>query len=185
MQTIILHHYPTSPFAEKIRLIMGVKRLHWSSVLIPMVMPKPDVVALTGGYRKTPILQLGADIYCYTALIAEVLEALSPQPTLYPAQTAAASRTSTARALSSMRTPSRSRTARRCASGTPSSQRAQLPLGCQPSRSRASASSTRPPRCSLRMSRKRSSSWAAPCRSRPEYALDAHMPRSRLLDREG
>jgi glutathione S-transferase len=93
MQAIILHHYPTSPFAEKIRLIMGAKRLHWSSVLIPMVMPKPDVVALTGGYRKTPILQLGADIYCDTALIAEVLETLSPQPTLYPAPTAAAART--------------------------------------------------------------------------------------------
>ena len=92
MQTIILHHYPTSPFAEKIRLILGAKRLHWASVLIPMVMPKPDVVALTGGYRKTPILQLGADIYCDTALIAEVLETLSPQPTLYPAQSAAASR---------------------------------------------------------------------------------------------
>jgi glutathione S-transferase len=92
MQNIILHHYPTSPFAEKIRLIMGAKRLHWASVLIPMVMPKPDVVALTGGYRKTPILQLGADIYCDTALIAEVLEALAPQPTLYPAPSAAASR---------------------------------------------------------------------------------------------
>ncbi len=93
MQTIVLHHYPTSPFAEKIRLILGAKRLHWASVLIPMVMPKPDLIALTGGYRKTPILQLGADIYCDTALIAEVLQALAPQPTLYPADTAAASRT--------------------------------------------------------------------------------------------
>lgn len=90
---IILHHYPTSPFAEKIRLIFGSKRLHWTSVLIPSVMPKPDVIALTGGYRKTPILQLGADIYCDTALIADVIDALAPEPALYPPGVAAASRT--------------------------------------------------------------------------------------------
>ena len=91
-QRIILHHYPMSPFAEKIRLILGFKGRHWSSVLIPSIMPKPDVVALTGGYRKTPILQLGADIYCDTALIADVLETLAPQPALYPAGVAAQSR---------------------------------------------------------------------------------------------
>jgi glutathione S-transferase len=90
---IILHHYPLSPFAEKIRLILGFKRMHWASVLIPTIMPKPDVVALTGGYRKTPILQQGADIYCDTALIADVLETLAPQPTLYPNGVASASRT--------------------------------------------------------------------------------------------
>jgi glutathione S-transferase len=89
---IILHHYPMSPFAEKIRLILGAKAGHWASVLIPSIMPKPDVVALTGGYRKTPILQLGADIYCDTALIAEIIEALAPEPALYPPAVAAASR---------------------------------------------------------------------------------------------
>jgi len=92
MQQLILHHYPSSPFAEKIRLILGFKGLHWSSVIIPNVMPKPDVIALTGGYRKTPILQIGADIYCDTALIADVLEAEAPQPSLYPTGIAAASR---------------------------------------------------------------------------------------------
>jgi glutathione S-transferase len=89
---LILHHYPNSPFAEKIRLIMGFKGLHWSSVLIPAIMPKPDVTALTGGYRKTPILQIGADIYCDTALIADVIETKAPQPTLYPAGATGASR---------------------------------------------------------------------------------------------
>jgi glutathione S-transferase len=92
MNRLILHHYPGSPFAEKIRLILGFKGLHWSSVIIPNVMPKPDVIALTGGYRKTPILQIGADIYCDTALIADVIEALAPQPSLYPMGIAAASR---------------------------------------------------------------------------------------------
>lgn len=82
---LILHHYPTSPFAEKIRLILGSKKLAWKSVLIPAIMPKPDVVALTGGYRKTPVLQVGADIYCDTALICDVLEHIAPEPMLYPA----------------------------------------------------------------------------------------------------
>jgi glutathione S-transferase len=80
----ILHHYPVSPFAEKARLMLGFKRLAWQSVQIPLVMPKPDVVALTGGYRRTPILQVGADIYCDTALIARVLERLAPSPSFFP-----------------------------------------------------------------------------------------------------
>jgi glutathione S-transferase len=93
LKQLVLHHYPYSPFAEKVRLILGYKALHWTSVHIPAVMPKPDVVALTGGYRKTPILQIGADIYCDTALIADVLEGIAPSPTLYPKGLAAASRT--------------------------------------------------------------------------------------------
>lgn len=84
MNAPILHHYPVSPFAEKIRVMLGYKKLAWQSVLIPMVMPKPDVVALTGGYRKTPILQTGADLWCDTALIARVLERLAPRPSLFP-----------------------------------------------------------------------------------------------------
>ncbi|WNG39404.1 glutathione S-transferase family protein [Archangium violaceum] len=89
---LILHHYPRSPFSEKIRAILGFKGLHWTSVIIPMIMPKPDVIALTGGYRKTPLLQIGADIYCDTALIADVLERLAPTPTLYPAESAGGAR---------------------------------------------------------------------------------------------
>ncbi len=92
MQPLILHHYPMSPFAEKVRLILGFKRLHWSSVQIPNIMPKPDLTALTGGYRKTPVLQIGADIFCDTALIADVLEERAPSPVLYPAGVAGASR---------------------------------------------------------------------------------------------
>jgi glutathione S-transferase len=92
MQQIILHHYPMSPFAEKIRLILGFKGMRWSSVLIPNIMPKPDVTALTGGYRKTPVLQIGADIYSDTALIADVIEEHAPQPTLYPEGTRGAAR---------------------------------------------------------------------------------------------
>ncbi|WP_295373432.1 glutathione S-transferase family protein [uncultured Pseudacidovorax sp.] len=84
MADIILHHYAASPFSEKVRLLLGHKKLAWKSVIIPSVMPKPDLVALTGGYRRTPVLQVGADVYCDTALIADVLEHLQPEPTLYP-----------------------------------------------------------------------------------------------------
>jgi glutathione S-transferase len=84
MTEAVLHHYPVSPFAEKVRAMLGFKGLAWKSVQIPLFMPKPDVIALTGGYRKTPILQLGADIYCDTALIARALERLAPAPSLFP-----------------------------------------------------------------------------------------------------
>ena len=84
MADLILHHYPDSPFAEKVRLVLGYKKLAWKSVIIPSISPKPDLVALTGGYRKTPVLQIGADIYCDTALICDVLEHVQPEPSLYP-----------------------------------------------------------------------------------------------------
>lgn len=84
MSELILHHYPTSPFAEKIRAVLGYKKLAWKSVIIPRIMPKPDVVALTGGYRRTPLLQIGADIYCDTALICDLLEHRQNTPSLYP-----------------------------------------------------------------------------------------------------
>jgi glutathione S-transferase len=84
MPGLILHNYPSSPFSEKIRLVLGYKHLAWKSVMIPSIMPKPDVVALTGGYRKTPILQVGADVYCDSTLICDVLEHVQPEPTVYP-----------------------------------------------------------------------------------------------------
>ncbi len=84
MADIILHHYVISPFSEKVRLVLGYKQLAWKSVIVPSVMPKPDVVALTGGYRKTPFMQIGSDVYCDSALICDVLEHLAPTPTLYP-----------------------------------------------------------------------------------------------------
>ena len=92
MDPLILHHFAASPFSEKLRLVLGYKRLAWKSVLVPAVMPKPDVVALTGGYRRTPVLQIGADIYCDTALICDVLERLQPAPSLYPEPLRALSR---------------------------------------------------------------------------------------------
>jgi glutathione S-transferase len=84
MSDIILHHYASSPFSEKVRLVLGYKKLAWRSVTVPAIMPKPDVEALTGGYRKTPFLQIGSDVYCDSALMCDVLEHIQPAPTLYP-----------------------------------------------------------------------------------------------------
>lgn len=74
----ILHHHDPSPFAEKIRRAFGIKGLAWRSVQVPMVMPKPLLTELTGGYRGTPVLQIGADIYCDTRRIIAEIEARDP-----------------------------------------------------------------------------------------------------------
>jgi len=84
MSAVILHHFDLSPFAEKARLVFGLKGLTWHSVDIPLVMPKPGLTALTGGYRKTPVMQIGADVYCDTRLIATEIERRFPSPTLFP-----------------------------------------------------------------------------------------------------
>ena len=81
---VILHHFDQSPFSEKIRAIFGFKRLAWKSVRISRIMPRPDLMPLTGGYRRTPAMQIGADIYCDTQIIIRELEARFPTPTLFP-----------------------------------------------------------------------------------------------------
>lgn len=88
MAELILHHHDPSPFAEKIRLAFGCKRLAWRSVRLAMVMPRPALMPLTGGYRKVPVLQIGADVYCDTRLIVAELERRYPVPTLFPGKSA-------------------------------------------------------------------------------------------------
>nr|HEV8012059.1 glutathione S-transferase family protein [Bradyrhizobium sp.] len=82
---IILHHFDESPFSEKVRLVFGLKNIAWSSVRISRIMPRPDLMPMTGGYRRTPVLQIGADIYCDTQAILRELERRFPEPTLFPA----------------------------------------------------------------------------------------------------
>ena len=81
---VILHHYPQSPVTEKVRVVLGMKGLSWKSVEIPRLPPKPNLMPLTGGYRLTPVLQIGADIYCDTKCIIRELERRFPEPTLFP-----------------------------------------------------------------------------------------------------
>lgn len=84
MSEFILHHHDPSPFGEKIRLCFGLKGLSWQSVQVPMVPPRLALEPLTGGYRKIPVLQAGADVYCDTRLIARELERRHPEPSLFP-----------------------------------------------------------------------------------------------------
>ena len=77
---LILHHYDTSPFSEKVRLMFGIKGLAWRSVVQPVIMPKPDLVPLTGGYRRIPVMQIGADVYCDSQVILAELERRHPDP---------------------------------------------------------------------------------------------------------
>src|ERR1700722_14133482 len=83
-QEIIFHNFATSPFSEKVRLVFGMKSLPWRSVEIPSMLPKPLLAPLTGGYRKTPVMQIGADIYCDSQLIIRELERRFPEPSVFP-----------------------------------------------------------------------------------------------------
>ena len=87
MSGLILHHYDFSNFAEKARLMLGFKGLAWHSVIQPPILPKPKLTPLTGGYRRIPVLQDGADLWCDTRLIAEELERRVPLPTFFPEST--------------------------------------------------------------------------------------------------
>ena len=81
---IILHQYDNSPFSEKVRVCLGIKGLAWSAVDQPVIMPKPDLIPLTGGYRKIPVMQIGADIYCDSQLICRELERRFDGPSIFP-----------------------------------------------------------------------------------------------------
>lgn len=81
---MILHHYPMSPFSEKIRLMFGFLDLEWQSVISPESPPRPIVEPLTGGYRRIPVAQVGADIFCDTRLICTEIAATNGKPELSP-----------------------------------------------------------------------------------------------------
>lgn len=79
MPNPILHHYDASPFSQKAQKILGVKQIKWHSVEMPMTAPKPDLEAITGGYRGTPVLQLGSDVFIDTVAIADALDHFFPE----------------------------------------------------------------------------------------------------------
>ena len=65
--------------------MLGHKRLAWRSVTLSPIPPRPYLEPLVGAYRRTPVLQIGAHVYCDTRCIAAYLERTYPEPTLLPA----------------------------------------------------------------------------------------------------
>jgi glutathione S-transferase len=85
LSRLILWSYDASPFTQKALRMLGLKGLEWGWVDTPMMPPKDQLLALTGGYRGTPVLQVGADIFVDSQLIANELERRAPVPSLFPA----------------------------------------------------------------------------------------------------
>ncbi len=84
MSEIIFHHYPQSPVAEKVRAAFGIKKLAWRSVEHARLPDRPELFAMTAGYRRIPVMQVGADIYCDSQCILRELERRVPSPTFFP-----------------------------------------------------------------------------------------------------
>ncbi len=82
MPDLILHHYPMSPFSEKMRAMLGYAGISWQSVITREMPPRPLVEALAGGYRKIPVAQIGADVFCDSKSIAREIATLSGKPEL-------------------------------------------------------------------------------------------------------
>ncbi|MFT5572812.1 MAG: hypothetical protein ACI9FR_001736 [Cryomorphaceae bacterium] len=79
---MILHNYKVSPFSEKIRAMFGYTNFAWQSSISPAAPPRPVVDPLAGGYRKIPVAQIGADIFCDTRIISAEVAKLVAKPEL-------------------------------------------------------------------------------------------------------
>ncbi|MEH6648060.1 glutathione S-transferase N-terminal domain-containing protein [Sulfitobacter sp.] len=75
-----MHHYEAPPYSKEIRIPMGFKGLPVSRSAL--IAPKADLLSLTGDFSRVPVLQIGADIYCESALIAAELDHRFPARTL-------------------------------------------------------------------------------------------------------
>ncbi|PLW84117.1 glutathione S-transferase family protein [Kineobactrum sediminis] len=82
MPDLILHHYAFSPFSQKIRSMLGYTGLAWHSAITREMPPRPVVAQLAGGYRKIPVAQIGADVFCDSRTIAAEIAALAGIPEL-------------------------------------------------------------------------------------------------------
>ena len=80
----IFHHKSVSPYSEKVRLMLGYTATPWLSLQAPLTPPRPSIDPLLGGYRRIPVAQIGADIFCDTRIICDEIAALANQPSLSP-----------------------------------------------------------------------------------------------------
>jgi len=82
MSDIILFHYALSPFSEKIRAMLGYTGMSWESVTVREMPPRPELEQLAGGYRRIPVAQIGADIFCDSRTIADEIAGISGRANL-------------------------------------------------------------------------------------------------------
>ena len=80
----IFHHKDVSPYSEKVRLMLGYTGMSWLSVQAPLTPPRPSIDPLVGGYRRIPVAQVGADLFCDTRIICDEIAARTAQPCLSP-----------------------------------------------------------------------------------------------------
>ena len=80
--SIILHHYPFSPYSEKIRAMFGFTNIEWASCIASEAPPRGKLDLLAGGYGRIPIGQLGSDIFCDTNIIADEIANMTNKPAL-------------------------------------------------------------------------------------------------------
>jgi len=82
MSDFILHHYPFSPYSEKVRRMLAYAELDWKSVIHKEMPPRPLLSPLAGNYGRIPVAQIGADVFCDSNLIAEEIAVVSNKPEL-------------------------------------------------------------------------------------------------------
>lgn len=76
---VVLFGYDSSPFTQKIRLVLRLKQIPYTFIIVPSMMPRPvlrENLQLT--YRKIPVCVIGRDVYCDTSIILEALEHFFP-----------------------------------------------------------------------------------------------------------
>ena len=77
-QDLILYFYTFSPYARKVTAYLNLRGIPYTECQQPFTMPRPDLAAINVKYRRIPVLSVGRDIYCDTALILQKLEQLYP-----------------------------------------------------------------------------------------------------------
>lgn len=82
MSEFILHHYPYSPYSEKIRAMLAYAGVDWLSVVHKEMPPRPFLEPLAGSYGRIPVAQIGADVFCDSNIIAAEIARISNKPEL-------------------------------------------------------------------------------------------------------
>ncbi len=77
MSDMVLYHYALSPYSEKIRAMLGYTGMSWESVTVREMPPRPQLNRLTGGYRRIPVAQIGADFFCDSKTVAAEIAGIS------------------------------------------------------------------------------------------------------------